>query len=25
VRPVCTYVQRYLGEHPEYLELLVED
>ncbi|WP_371851292.1 GNAT family N-acetyltransferase [Rhodococcus globerulus] len=25
VRPVCSYVQRYLGEHPEYLDLLVED
>ncbi|MCJ0902273.1 GNAT family N-acetyltransferase [Rhodococcus sp. ARC_M6] len=25
VRPVCTYVQRYLGEHPEYLDLLAED
>lgn len=25
VRPVCTYIQRYVGEHPEYLDLLVED
>lgn len=25
VRPVCTYVQRYLGDHPEYLDLLVDD
>ncbi|WP_424808188.1 GNAT family N-acetyltransferase [Rhodococcus sp. 27YEA15] len=25
VRPVCTYVQQYLGKHPEYMDLLVED
>lgn len=24
VRPVCTYVQRYLGDHPERLDLLPE-
>jgi GNAT superfamily N-acetyltransferase len=25
VRPICTYVQRYLSRHPESLDILVED
>ena len=24
IRPVCTYVQRFLGTHTEYLELLAD-